>query len=176
MSISTSSIIPTSAGIVRSTSNSSTLARAICSCWVARKSRLETPSLGPQARSRSVHAWQSKRPTLAQRAHQKGLELTCDVDPDVPDVVVGDPNRLRQILVNLVGNAVKFTPAGEVRVEFSAAARADSAAPLFDLNYGLPDAQLKLEIPVEVIHEDHAGTAVGPGDLLSGMKWRFFED
>jgi hypothetical protein len=49
-------------------------------------------------------------------------------------------------------------------------------APLFDLNYGLPNVQLKLEIPVEIIHEDHADTAVGPGDLLPGVKWRFFED
>src|SRR5438874_12971824 len=49
-------------------------------------------------------------------------------------------------------------------------------APLFDLNYGLPNVQLKLEIPVEVVHEDHEGTAAGLGDLLLGVKWRFFED
>ena len=49
-------------------------------------------------------------------------------------------------------------------------------APLFDLNYGLPNVQLKLEIPVEVVHEDSDGTAAGLGDLLLGVKWRFFED
>src|SRR5215471_21561997 len=49
-------------------------------------------------------------------------------------------------------------------------------APLFDLNYGLPNVQLKLEGPVEVVHDDHDGTAAGPGDLLPGLKWRFFED
>jgi hypothetical protein len=47
-------------------------------------------------------------------------------------------------------------------------------APLFDLNYGLPDIQLKLEIPVKVVHEDSTGTPAGAGDLLIGVKWRFF--
>jgi Putative MetA-pathway of phenol degradation len=48
-------------------------------------------------------------------------------------------------------------------------------APLFDLNYGLPDIQLKLEIPIKVVHEDSNGTAAGAGDLLIGVKWRFFD-
>ena len=54
--------------------------------------------------------------TLALRAHQKGLELACDIPANIPDALVGDPVRLRQIILNLVGNAIKFTDEGEVVV------------------------------------------------------------
>jgi signal transduction histidine kinase/DNA-binding response OmpR family regulator len=53
---------------------------------------------------------------LSYRAHQKGLELIYDVNPDVPEALVGDPGRIRQIIVNLVGNSIKFTERGEIFV------------------------------------------------------------
>jgi len=53
---------------------------------------------------------------LSYRAHQKGLELIYDVRPEVPETVLGDPSRIRQMVVNLVGNSIKFTEHGEIVV------------------------------------------------------------
>ena len=57
---------------------------------------------------------------LTQQAHEKSLELTWHIKPEVPDALVGDPTRLRQIIINLVSNAIKFTEQGGVVVNVQA--------------------------------------------------------
>jgi len=72
---------------------------------------------------------------LAFRAHEKHLELTCIVMPEIPRMVMGDPGRLRQILINLGGNAIKFTPQGEVSIHILSrqAERADCVGLRFEV-------------------------------------------
>src|SRR6266700_3692935 len=83
---------------------------------------------------------------LAVRAREKHLELTVDVPPDVPHLVRGDPTRLRQVLMNLIGNAVKFTEQGEVDVSAAVVAHhGDRTAVRFrvrDTGIGISDEQL----------------------------------
>jgi len=57
--------------------------------------------------------------TIAPKAYEKGLEIACIVSPHVPSLVRGDPGRIRQILLNLAGNAVKFTPEGQIAIRVS---------------------------------------------------------
>src|SRR5438128_395999 len=83
---------------------------------------------------------------LAVRAREKHLELTVDVPPDVPHLVRGDPTRVRQVLMNLIGNAIKFTERGEVDVSASAVRRdRDQATVRFrvrDTGIGISEQQL----------------------------------
>ncbi len=80
--------------------------------------------------------------TLAARAHEKHLELYWHISTDIPDWLIGDAGRLRQILVNLVGNAIKFTDQGEVGVMVEMVSRTDSIAVLHfsvrDTGIGVP--------------------------------------
>jgi signal transduction histidine kinase/DNA-binding response OmpR family regulator len=86
--------------------------------------------------------------TLALRADQKGLELTCDIRPEVPWQLVGDPGRLRQIIVNLMGNAIKFTQVGEVGLKVSLESRTQDQVRLHfvvhDTGIGIPPEKQKL--------------------------------
>ncbi len=80
--------------------------------------------------------------TLAFRAHEKGLELLCEVSPEAPERVVGDAARLRQVLVNLLGNAIKFTEHGEILLRVHVEAQSDSGVELHfqvrDTGIGIP--------------------------------------
>ncbi|MES0883959.1 response regulator [Roseibium sp. SCP14] len=67
---------------------------------------------------------------LAARAAEKGLELALHIPPDAPDNLCGDPSRLRQIIVNLIGNAIKFTESGEVVVDIETIRRSDASVRL----------------------------------------------
>jgi PAS domain S-box-containing protein len=82
---------------------------------------------------------------LAPRADQKGLELACHIHRDVPDALVGDPLRLRQVVINLVGNAIKFTEHGEVVLQVETESRDDGNIHLrfsvTDTGIGVPPAK-----------------------------------
>ncbi len=85
---------------------------------------------------------------LVLRAHDKGIEFICAAAPDVPTYLCGDPGRLRQILLNLVGNALKFTEHGEVAVRATLVSETDSEAVLRfsikDTGIGIPTAKRNL--------------------------------
>ena len=76
------------------------------------------------------HLMQETMRALAMRAQASGLELVLDIDPALPHTLLGDPGRLRQILTNLAGNAIKFTPRGEVTVSARLRASGDGMAQL----------------------------------------------
>ena len=85
---------------------------------------------------------------LALRAHEKGLEFICAAAPDVPSYLRGDPGRLRQVLINLTGNAVKFTHKGEIAVRASLVSETDDEAVIRfsvkDTGIGIPATSRRL--------------------------------
>ncbi|TWU17323.1 Signal transduction histidine-protein kinase BarA [Novipirellula galeiformis] len=85
--------------------------------------------------------------SLAARAHHKGLELACHFDRELPERVIGDVGRLRQVLINLVGNAIKFTERGEVVVDLKVEDRTDDHVQIkfsvSDTGIGIPNDKLK---------------------------------
>ncbi len=124
--------------------------------------------------------------SLAVRAHAKGLELACAVAAEVPAVVVGDPIRLRQIVLNLVGNAIKFTSQGEVVVEVWRESEDEQAVLLHfavrDTGIGIPvEKQAVIFDPFEQADTSttrrHGGTGLGLAicrrlaELMQGRIW-----
>jgi PAS domain S-box-containing protein len=106
--------------------------------------------------------------SLAVTAHRRGLELVGDVRPEVPERIVGDQSHLRQVLVNLIGNAIKFTPSGEVVVRVGLKEQATGAATLefsvSDTGIGIPhDKQLKIFEPFEQLDNSMARRYGGTG-------------
>ena len=107
---------------------------------------------------------------MAPLAHQKGIELRCDIGPDLPPVLVGDPLRLRQVLMNLVSNAIKFTESGSVTMKISVPDpgqdRVSLAFSVTDTGMGISaEEQQKLFTPytqgaIEVARL-HGGTGLG---------------
>lgn len=85
---------------------------------------------------------------LAMRAHEKGLELSLLIEPEVPSRLIGDPGRLRQILNNLIGNAVKFTYAGEVTLQVAVVTGDQSKATIRfevqDTGIGIPKEKIDI--------------------------------
>ena len=124
--------------------------------------------------------------SLALRAHRKQLELACHVAPDVPFAVAGDPHRLRQIVINLVGNAIKFTEAGEVVLDVALQQLSDDGLVLHfrvqDTGVGIP--QDKLDTIFEAFEQAdtsttrrYGGTGLGLAiasslvELMEGNIW-----
>ena len=107
---------------------------------------------------------------MAMKAHLKGLELAYRMDPEVPDRLIGDPNRLRQVVLNLVDNAIKFTERGEVILNVSLRAKAPSEVRLqftvTDTGIGVaPDKQQRIFKPYDqgdpAVARRYGGTGLG---------------
>jgi two-component system sensor histidine kinase/response regulator len=85
---------------------------------------------------------------LALRADEKGLELLCKIAPDIPEMIQGDPSRLRQVIINLIGNAIKFTSHGEVGLDVATESQDAESRLLrfmvFDTGIGIAPEKQKL--------------------------------
>ena len=124
--------------------------------------------------------------TVALRAHEKNLELVCDMAPDVPTHVIGDPSRVRQVLLNLLSNAIKFTERGEVAAQVAVRQLAGSKVTVHvavrDTGIGIaPDKQ---QLIFEAFAQEdssttrkYGGTGLGLSicrrlvDLMGGALW-----
>jgi PAS domain S-box-containing protein len=124
--------------------------------------------------------------TFAPRAHQKGLELSYQFQPDVPKTLIGDPSRLRQIVVNLLGNAVKFTECGEVVLRVKTESLAANEACLHfvvnDTGPGIPEDKQQMIFEAFTQADSsttrkHGGTGLGLtissklAQMMGGKIW-----
>ena len=124
--------------------------------------------------------------SLAFRAHTHGLELAYRLAPDVPDTLIGDPARLRQVIINLIGNAIKFTNAGEVVLNVTLEAEDHDELTLrfsiFDTGIGIsPEHLAKIFEPFEQVDRfstrRYGGTGLGLAicarlvELMHGSIW-----
>ena len=116
---------------------------------------------------------------LGTAPHEKNLELACHVDSDIPLELVGDPGRLRQIVINLVGNAIKFTEQGEVIVRVMARSRKPDTICLhvivFDTGIGIPIDKQQLifqafEQADPSVTRNYGGTGLGLA-IVSRSWW-----
>jgi two-component system sensor histidine kinase BarA len=107
---------------------------------------------------------------LAQSAHEKGLELTLNIQPEVPDNTIGDPLRLQQIIINLLGNAIKFTERGniDIRIEMRSLStnRVNLEVQIHDTGIGISEKQqsqlfLAFRQADASISRRHGGTGLG---------------
>jgi signal transduction histidine kinase/CheY-like chemotaxis protein len=103
---------------------------------------------------------------LAPRAHAKGIEIACRASVDLPARLIGDPNRLRQILLNLAGNAIKFTHRGGVQIVTERAGNGDILFRVIDTGIGItPQDCLKVFDPytqtAEAMERHYGGTGLG---------------
>ena len=130
--------------------------------------------------------------TLAFKAHEKGLELICGIDNDVNNLLIGDPGRLRQILINLVNNAIKFTKNGEVLVWISNVSNNNNN--LIELKFSVKDTGIGIPTDKQDKLFDHftqvdasttrsyGGTGLGLAiskqlsELMGGKIWVDSED
>ncbi|WP_371324067.1 response regulator [Dechloromonas sp. ZY10] len=124
--------------------------------------------------------------TLALRAHEKNLELVCEVANDVPAHVIGDPSRVRQVLLNLLGNAIKFTERGEIGVHIALKLQSGSKVSIqcSVRDTGIGIATDKQQLIFEAFSQEdtsttrkYGGTGLGLSisrrlvDLMGGQMW-----
>ena len=123
---------------------------------------------------------------LGTQATTKNLNLTSDLDPAIPSGLVGDPSRLRQVLVNLVGNSIKFTSQGEIRISVAVSERLDDGVVLHfkvsDTGIGIPTAKLdaifqSFEQVDASVTRNYGGTGLGLSivsqlvAMMDGSTW-----